>query len=358
MRKNKVLFRILSLTIFSIFLFSLLLTTTVLAEAGCLKISKTWDGDDFLAPEMVAVDIYNASNNEVVGIIYLTAEGNWENSFCNLAPGDYYIKERSVSGFDTIYPAGNSLQITSLNDKENPVELEIVNEYAYPPRTFKLSIYEAAVIDDIYRVTVTVCADQGGGIERDIYFNDQESDLNFIDSETVTLSSKGECQQVTFEINVGDLDLSKPYYVGYTRPNQWIEIGEPRQFIPISIAKVEDLNFGSFTAADGIIAVDPDGGLSTGNGYSGYHDGNQQPALVEVLWLPFSQYSINFSNQITITHDQNNSMNVYAFTTNNNTNILDSSGYDSFNIGAAIEVSAGLDPGLYSGEFFVTVSFE
>lgn len=358
MKKNKIVLKILTVSIFSILLFSLLAASTVMAEAGCLKVTKSWDGDDSLAPELVIVDIYNASNNEVVGIIYLSAEGNWENTFCNLASGEYYIKERSVSAFDTIYPTGNSLQITSLNDKENPVELEIVNEYAYPPRTFKLSIYEVTVLDDIYRVTVTVCADQGGGIERDIYFNDQESDLNFIDSEAITLTNKGECQQVTFEINVGDLDLSKPYYVGYTKPNQWIEIGEARQFIPISIAKVEDLNFGSFTAAEGTITVDPAGGLFTGNSYSGYHDGNQQPALVEVLWLPFSQYSINFSNQITITHDQNNSMNVNTFTTNNNLNTLDSSGYDSFNIGATIEVSPGLAPGLYSGEFFVTVSFE
>lgn len=357
MRKNKVLFKILSISIFSIFLFSLIAASTVMAEASCLNIRKSWDGDESLAPEVVIVDIYDASNNEVVGIVYLTAEGNWESSFCNLAVGDYYLKERPVSGFDTIYPAGNSVQITSLNDEENPAEMEIVNEYAYPPRTFKISIYDVTVVDDMYTVTVTVCADQNGGVDEDLYFNDQKSDADFIDSEPITLTYKGECQQITFTVNVEEIDLNEIYYVGYP-PQQWIEIGEPRQFIPVNIAKVEDLNFGSFTAADGTITVDPAGGLTTGNGYSGYHDGNQQPALVEVSWLPFAQYSINFSNQITISHDQNNSMNVNAFTSGNNINTLDGSGYDSFNIGATIDVSTSLDPGLYSGEFFVTVSFE
>jgi hypothetical protein len=357
MRKNKMLFKVLSISIFSIFVFSLLVATTVMAEASCLRISKSWDGDESLAPEMVIVDIYNASNNEVVGIVYLTAEENWENTFCNLAVGDYYVQERAISSFDTIYPAGNSVEITSLNDAENPAEIEIVNEYAYPPRTFKISIYDVTVVDDMYTVTVTVCADQNGGVDEDLYFNDQESTVDFIDSEPITLTFKGECQQITFTVNLDEIDLNETYYVGYP-PKQWIEIGDPRQFIPVTIAKVEDLNFGSFTAADGTITVDPAGGLTTGNGFSGYHAGNQQPALVEVSWLPFTQYSINFSSQITISHDQNNSMNVSAFMTDNNTNTLDSSGYDSFNIGATIDVSASLDPGLYSGEFFVTVSFE
>jgi len=357
MRKNKMLSKILTLSIFSIFLFSLIAASTVMAEAGCLKLTKSWDGDDSLAPEMVVVDIYKASNNEVVGIVYLTAQGNWENNFCNLAPGDYYLIERPVSSFDTFYPAGNSFQITSLNDETNPVELEIVNEYAYPNRTFKISIYDVTVVNDIYTVTVTVCADQNGGVDEDLYFNDQKSAVNSIDSEPITLSFKGECQQITFTVDINQIDLNKTYYVGYP-PQQWIEIGEPSQFIPVTISKVKDLNFGSFTAAEGTITVDPAGGLTTGNGYDGYHDGNQQPALVEVSWLPFTQYSVDLSNQITISHDSNNIMNVSNFTTNNNLNTLDGSGYDSFNIGATIEVDPALEPGLYSGEFFVTVSFE
>jgi hypothetical protein len=358
MRKSKMLAVVLSISIFSIIIYSLFASATVMENAGCLKVSKSWDGDDLLAPELVIVDIYNSSDNKVVGILYLNEQNNWADTFCNLAPGEYYVKERPVSGFDTFYPAGNRVQITDLNDSENPVELEIVNEYAYPPRTFKLSIYEVTIVDDIYRVTVTVCADQDGSIERDIYFNDQKSEVDYIDSKPITLLNKGECQQITFEINVGDLDLSQPYYVGYTQPNQWIEIGEPRQFIPVSIAKLEDLYFGSFTVADGTITVDPAGVLTTGNGYSGYHDGNQQSAVIEVIWLPYTQYNINFTDQTIISHDANNKMTVSTFVTDNDSKTLDGNGYGIFNIGATLDVNANLDPGLYSGQFFVTVTFE
>lgn len=358
MRKNKILYRFISIIVFSIIIFSLLTVSTVMAEAGCLKVTKSWDGDKSLAPDVVIVDVYNAADDEISGIIYLTEAGNWENTICNLTPGErYYIIERPVSSFDSNYPAGNSVVITASNDQDNPAELEIENTYAHPNRTFKLSIYNVTVINDIYQVTVTICADQNSGFDEDIYFNDEKSSDNYIDFETTSLDYKGDCQQIVFEVNVADIDLNKTHYVGYP-PQSWIAIGEPRVFIPISVNKFTDLNFGSFTAKAGTITIDPEGGLIMGGGYSGYHDGNQQPAAIEVNWLPYAQYSVGFSNQITISHDQNE-MTVRDFTTgDNNAGTLDGFGYDIFNIGATIDVTEGLEPGLYSGQFFVTVSFE
>src|SRR6056297_405337 len=90
MKKNKMLSKLLSISIFSILLFSLLISSTVMAEAGCLKVTKSWDGDESLAPEMVIVDVFNTANDEVSGIIYLTEAGNWENTICNLVEGEYY----------------------------------------------------------------------------------------------------------------------------------------------------------------------------------------------------------------------------------------------------------------------------
>lgn len=358
MKKNKMLAVFIRISIFSILLIYLLVASTVMAEALCLNVRKSWDGDRSLAPELVIVDVYNASNDEVVGIIYLSEGGNWEYTLCNLAEGEYYVQERNVSGFDTIYPNGNSVQVTSLNDQENPAEIEIVNEYAYPPRTFKLSIYDVTVMDDMYIVTVTVCADQAGGVDQELYFNDQKSADGAFDSEPITLTNKGECQQITFAVNIAEIDLNQIYYVGYP-PQQWIEIGEPREFIPITTAKIADLDFGSFTAADGTIIVEPEGGLTLANGYSGYHAGNQQAAAVEVSWLPNAQYNISVpSNDVVITHDANNSMTVNNFAVDNNIRMLDASGYDIFNIGASLNITEGLEPGLYSGQFFVEVSFE
>ena len=366
MSSKKLIYRMIQTALLLIIIFSFISASApwlVNAETGCLTVTKEWylrnKLDDSLAPAEVIVDVFDAQSNELVGIIYLSQETDWENSLCGLEVGkEYYVQERAVSSFNSFYNNGNSVVISAENPENNIIEIR--NEYKYPPQTFTLSIYNVINDGNSFIITVTICADQNAGMAEDFYLNDEENiNTPLAGPKIVQIANKGDCERITFEVDINEQLLDTVLYVGHSSPDRWIEIGELSEFIPVGISKISDLNFGSFTANNGTLTVLPDGSLEKGPGYTGYHEGGHNPAEISVSWIPNAEYNITFSNQITITNNSDE-MTVMAFESNYIDDIgsLDLNGNDSFYIGGTVEVKDNLAPGNYSGQFFVTVSFE
>ncbi len=366
MVSKKWIYRIVQSVLLVVFILSFISAAVpwlVSAETGSLRVTKEWyirnSEDDSLAPAMVIVDVFDAENDEIVGIINLSKNTDWEGSLSGLEVGkEYYVQERQLSSFNTIYSSGNSIVISAETPENNLIEIR--NEYKYPYQTFTLSVYSVINDGNSFIITVTVIADQNAGMEEDFYLNDEENTLTpLAGPETVQIENKGDFERITFVIDINEQLLDKILYVGHTNPNRWIEIGELSEFIPITISKTSDLNFGSFTANNGTLTVLPDGSLQQGLGYAGHHEGGHFPAEISVAWLPNAEYNITFPNEITIVND-NSEMTVMNFESNYTDDIgqLNMNGNDSFYIGGTIEVKENLAPGNYSGQFIVTVSFE
>jgi len=123
----------------------------------------------------------------------------------------------------------------------------------------------------------------------------------------------------------------------------------------------EDLDFGTLAASadtGGTITVTAGGTSSTSN--IPYHDGLVSAAQFEITGGYTGSgilYTVDLPDSVTIFDGTDTySMLVNGFTDNADNLITTTS--EIFSVGATLNVGAGQEPGIYSGEFTVTINFE
>lgn len=129
---------------------------------------------------------------------------------------------------------------------------------------------------------------------------------------------------------------------------------------PLTITKKLDLNFGtvSSSAADGMIVLSPDGTTTVNGGVTIIDQSLLTAASFEVTGPADTSFVITIPNGwIGLTNENSQVVDLYAMTSNPSGNgILDSAGKATVLVGASITVHASQGPGLYQGNFAVTVN--
>jgi hypothetical protein len=132
--------------------------------------------------------------------------------------------------------------------------------------------------------------------------------------------------------------------------------------VPITIAKAFDLNFGTVQIGStaGTVILTPDGVRSKTGGVSLLSPtGTVQVGSFTVSGTPSSTYTISLPSSYTISSGANN-MTVNAFSSSpSGAGILSSSGSQTINVGATLNVGASQTPGTYTNAsgFSVTVNY-
>ena len=133
--------------------------------------------------------------------------------------------------------------------------------------------------------------------------------------------------------------------------------------VPITIAKTNDLNFGTIQvgSTSGNVVLTPDGIRSSTGGVTLLSPtGNVQVASFTVSGTPSSTYTISLpSTNYKISYNST-SMNVNNFTSSpSGSGVLSGNGSQTINVGARLNVKASQSPGTYTNAagFDVTVNY-
>ena len=132
--------------------------------------------------------------------------------------------------------------------------------------------------------------------------------------------------------------------------------------VPITIAKTNDLNFGTIQvgSTSGTVVLTPAGVRSKTGGVSLLSPtGTVQVASFTVSGTPSSTYTISLPSSYTITNGTKN-MTVNTFTSSpSGSGVISSSGSQTINVGATLIVAASQTPGTYTNAsgFSVTVNY-
>lgn len=132
--------------------------------------------------------------------------------------------------------------------------------------------------------------------------------------------------------------------------------------VPITIAKAYDLNFGTIQIGTtaGTVVLTPAGVRSKTGGVSLLSPtGTVQVASFTVSGSPSSTYTISLPSSYTISSGAK-SMTVNTFTSSpSGSGVLSTSGSQTFNVGATLNVGASQTPGTYTNAsgFSVTVNY-
>lgn len=135
--------------------------------------------------------------------------------------------------------------------------------------------------------------------------------------------------------------------------------------IPISIENNTDLNFGNIMASStaGTVRLNPNGNRSrtAGATFISSSPGTVSAAQFTVSGQPNCTYSITLpaNNAVLLTRPGGVNMQVRPFrhSLGSATPKLDASGQQIFTVGSTLRVNANQAPGLYTGEFQVTVAY-
>lgn len=129
---------------------------------------------------------------------------------------------------------------------------------------------------------------------------------------------------------------------------------------PISIAKVTDMNFGDVvpSVAGGSVVLDT-AGVPTPSGVNlGSGGAARTAATFTVSGQAAYTYAITLPGSATISDGATHSMSVGSWTSNpSGTGLLGGGGTQALALGATLTVGANQAPGVYSGSFNVTVTY-
>jgi hypothetical protein len=127
----------------------------------------------------------------------------------------------------------------------------------------------------------------------------------------------------------------------------------------ITIVNSQALSFGKFVAANGTLTVSPGGMRSVSGAIVLLQTGPGQAAQFVVTGDPDAVYSVSLPiDGIVAITNGGSSVAVNGFASNPaSTGVLPLSGTQILNVGARLEVTAGLTPGAYSGTFSVVVDY-
>ena len=128
---------------------------------------------------------------------------------------------------------------------------------------------------------------------------------------------------------------------------------------PITIVNSQALSFGKFVAANGTLTVSPGGTRSVSGAIVLLQSGPGQAAQFVVTGDPDAVYSVSLPIDGTVSiANGGSSVPVNGFASNPaSTGVLPVSGTQILNVGARLDVTAGLTPGAYSGTFSVVVDY-
>ncbi len=127
----------------------------------------------------------------------------------------------------------------------------------------------------------------------------------------------------------------------------------------ITIVNSQALSFGKFVAANGSLTVNPAGTRSATGAIVLLQTGPGQAAQFVVTGDPDAVYSVSLPiDGIVAIANGGSSVPVNGFASNPaSTGVLPVSGTQLLNVGARLDVTAGLTPGAYSGTFSVVVDY-
>jgi hypothetical protein len=127
----------------------------------------------------------------------------------------------------------------------------------------------------------------------------------------------------------------------------------------ITIVNSQALSFGKFVAANGSLTVNPAGTRSATGAIVLLQTGPGQAAQFVVAGDPDAVYSVSLPiDGIVAITNGGSSVAVNGFASNPaSTGVLPVSGTQILNVGARLDVTAGLTPGAYSGTFSVVVDY-
>jgi hypothetical protein len=127
----------------------------------------------------------------------------------------------------------------------------------------------------------------------------------------------------------------------------------------IAIASLQPLSFGKFVAASGSVEVSPSGTRIASGGIVLLQTGPGQAAQFAVTGDAGATYAVTLpvDGTVSITNG-GTSVSVNGFASSPaSTGLLPGGGTQILNVGARLDVPAGLPPGAYSGTFSVVVDY-
>lgn len=126
---------------------------------------------------------------------------------------------------------------------------------------------------------------------------------------------------------------------------------------PLSITKLQDLEFGTIAVgAGGTVTIGPSGArTSEGVILSSLLPG--AAASFVISGEENSSYELTLPEEVALTDGSGNTMIASGFTTDLATPKLDEAGRQTLRIGTTLRVNPDLPPGAYSGNFLVTVNY-
>ena len=142
----------------------------------------------------------------------------------------------------------------------------------------------------------------------------------------------------------------------------WVLVGPVTAFAqvnPVSLTKIDDLDFGMLSEASaGTVVVDPNGMLTTTGGVAA-QGGSPNAAAFNVTGDPDFLYDITLPESfIWIDGPGNKKMKVDSFTDSEGGTGTLVGGTDSFTVGATLRINNNQSAGAYSGSFDVTVAYQ
>lgn len=129
----------------------------------------------------------------------------------------------------------------------------------------------------------------------------------------------------------------------------------------ISIDKVKDLQFGKIIAAStaGKVQIQTDGSrtIAAGNVVLFNQGSDHQAASFKTIGTPGATYSLAFSATPLTGPSGSDPMTIEGFVHSANGTLDASTGEETFNVGATLNVGANQAPGQYTGTFTVTAAY-
>lgn len=126
---------------------------------------------------------------------------------------------------------------------------------------------------------------------------------------------------------------------------------------PVTFVKVQDLHFGRvMNSASGDVIVAPNGSVSGNANY--VQNSGQQAAKFSLQGSPGQIFNIQVpSGHVTLSGPNNATLNITEFRSDISTGVLGSSA-TQINIGGRITVQMQQTPGVYTGSFTITATFQ
>lgn len=130
----------------------------------------------------------------------------------------------------------------------------------------------------------------------------------------------------------------------------------------ISIDKVTDLQFGKIIAGStaGQVQIQTDGSrtIAAGDVVLFNQGSDHQAAAFKTIGSPNATYSLSFPSSVSLTGPTGSDpMTIEGFVHSANGTLDASTGEETFNVGATLNVGANQAPGQYTGTFTVTAAY-